>query len=282
MSSTANMMRPMPSVFTGAFSGPARTAFGVWNLDNSSRLWPSGVRSIAMSARRPSSPTTRSAQRPSMRVSPSSSIPSSTKNAVAAARSSTMMPTLSIRRIVIYSPMEWPGRSPPHSGAFAARIVGAGREREPDRERAAAPHLAVDRDRATVLAHDLVGAGQSEAIAGNAPRHVAAAMEPLKQPGQVVGGDAQPSIAHAEVCPNAGLVFHGGERDVHRPTVRAVLDRVGEQVAQDLLQAVGIPAPDEHAVPLARDAQPVLVGRGRVLRDEALGAQHQVHVAALQ
>jgi hypothetical protein len=87
----------MPSVFAGALSGSALTAGGVWNFDSSTRLCPSGVRSIAMSARTPSSPTTLSAQGPSTVVSPSNSIPSSVKKALAASRSSTTMRTLSIR-----------------------------------------------------------------------------------------------------------------------------------------------------------------------------------------
>src|SRR5437867_2741590 len=86
MSSTANMMRRMPSVFAGALSGSALTAGGVWNFVSSTRLWPSGVRIMAMSARTSLSPTTRSTQRPSTVVSPSSSIPSSAKNALAASR----------------------------------------------------------------------------------------------------------------------------------------------------------------------------------------------------
>src|SRR5499426_197747 len=97
MSSTANMMRRMPSVFTGVFFGSALTAAGAWNLSSSSRPWPSGVRIIAISHRTFSSPTTRSTQRPSTGISPSNSIPSSTKNAFAASRSSTTMRTLSIR-----------------------------------------------------------------------------------------------------------------------------------------------------------------------------------------
>ncbi len=68
-----------------------------WNLDSSTRPWPSGVRIIAMSARTSLSPTVWSTQGPSTVVSPSSSIPSSTKNALAASRSSTTMSTLSIR-----------------------------------------------------------------------------------------------------------------------------------------------------------------------------------------
>lgn len=102
MSSTANMMRRMPSVFAGAF-GSALPAVGVWNFVSSSREWPSGVRTIATSTRTSSSPTTRSTQRPSTAASPSSSRPSSTKNAVAASRSSTTTPTWSIRWIVMLS-----------------------------------------------------------------------------------------------------------------------------------------------------------------------------------
>ena len=64
---------------------------------NSSLLWPSGVRIIAMSLRTPSSPTVRSAQRPSICALPTSSMPSSVKNATAASRSSTTMATLSMR-----------------------------------------------------------------------------------------------------------------------------------------------------------------------------------------
>jgi hypothetical protein len=47
MSSTANMMRCKPCVFAATF-GSALIAVGFWNLLNSSLLWPSGVRIIAM------------------------------------------------------------------------------------------------------------------------------------------------------------------------------------------------------------------------------------------
>src|SRR5215213_9580240 len=40
MSSTANMMRRMSSVFAGALSGSALTAGGVWNFASSIRPWP--------------------------------------------------------------------------------------------------------------------------------------------------------------------------------------------------------------------------------------------------
>src|SRR5690242_486830 len=69
------------------------------NRESSSRLWPSGVRIIAISTRWSPSPVTRPAHSPSIIPCPSSSRPSSTKNAIAAGRSSTTMPTLSIRSI---------------------------------------------------------------------------------------------------------------------------------------------------------------------------------------
>jgi hypothetical protein len=49
MSSTANMRRRMPRVFTGAFFGSALSGVGLWNFVSSSRLCPSGVRIMAMS-----------------------------------------------------------------------------------------------------------------------------------------------------------------------------------------------------------------------------------------
>jgi hypothetical protein len=59
-----------------------------WNLISSSRPWPSGVSTIAYSTWTSSSATLRSTQPPSTDPLPCSLSPSSTKNAVAAARSS--------------------------------------------------------------------------------------------------------------------------------------------------------------------------------------------------
>src|SRR5919197_3297533 len=70
MSSTANMMRRMPSAFAGALSASARTAGGVWNFVSSTRPGPSGVRIMVMSARTSLSPTVLSTQGPSTCVSP--------------------------------------------------------------------------------------------------------------------------------------------------------------------------------------------------------------------
>src|SRR5689334_5469953 len=96
MSSTANMMRRMPSVFTGASTGPNLIALGVWNL-SSSMPCPSGVRIMARVARTSLSPIRLPTEGPSTVVSPSSLRPSSMKNALVASRSSTTIRTLSIR-----------------------------------------------------------------------------------------------------------------------------------------------------------------------------------------
>jgi hypothetical protein len=84
------------------------TGCGIRQLESSVAVW---VCRIAISSRPPSSPTTRSTQRPSTGPSPYSSSPSSTKNSVAAARSSTTMPTCSIRWIVMCSMVRIPGSS---------------------------------------------------------------------------------------------------------------------------------------------------------------------------
>ncbi len=56
MSSTANMTRCVPTMLCGRSRGPALIATGLQYFANSIRLCPSGVRTIEMSQRRPSSP----------------------------------------------------------------------------------------------------------------------------------------------------------------------------------------------------------------------------------
>src|SRR5437868_4354477 len=64
---------------------------------------------MAISTRMPLSPVTPSAQSPSTGARPSSSRPSSAKNSMAASRSSTTMPTLSMRLTVMMSPWRFSG-----------------------------------------------------------------------------------------------------------------------------------------------------------------------------
>ena len=88
-SSTVNMTLRRPSVFGGAGCGSPLITAGVLNFVSSRRPCPSGVRIMVMSARTPSRPLRRSTAVPSTVASPSCSRPSSTKNEMAAARSST-------------------------------------------------------------------------------------------------------------------------------------------------------------------------------------------------
>src|SRR5215813_11220852 len=76
---------------------------GASKRESSRRLWPSGVRIMAISTRWPRTPVTRPAHSPSMGMRPSRVRPSSVKNSMAASMSSTTMPTLSIRLTVIIS-----------------------------------------------------------------------------------------------------------------------------------------------------------------------------------
>src|SRR4051794_33641012 len=153
MSSTANMMRRMPSVFAGAFSGSAVTAGGVWNFVSSTRPWPSGVRIMAMSARTSLSPTTRSTTPTGAGASPSSSIPSSAKNAFAASRSSTTMRTLSIRRVVI-SPEQKLAQVLAHAlDRLGDALVGC-RQRDPEEALARRPVHRARRDHHCRLLQD--------------------------------------------------------------------------------------------------------------------------------
>ena len=100
MSSTTNRTWRMPGALGGA--GPSSPSYeGDRYLASSSWLPPPGVCSITMSACTPSSPLMRSTKLPPTDASPSTSSPSATKNAVAAARSSTTMPMCSRRWTVM-------------------------------------------------------------------------------------------------------------------------------------------------------------------------------------
>src|ERR1044071_1640672 len=96
MSATTERMWREAGGLGGA--GPSSPSYdGERYLASSTLPLPSGVRRITMSARTPSSPFMRSTEPPSTDVSPSNSSPSATKNALAAARSSTTMPMCSRR-----------------------------------------------------------------------------------------------------------------------------------------------------------------------------------------
>src|SRR5579885_1517091 len=97
---------------------------------------------------------------------------------------------------------------------------------------ARAPALgALDGNVAGVLLHDLAHTGEADPRAADLPRHVGAAEEALEHLRQVVGGDAHPLVLHLEHSARLPpLAFQPYLHD-DRAAVRAVLDRVREQVA---------------------------------------------------
>ena len=127
MSSTANVRWRRPGAFAGACRSPSGPG-GAWNFD---QLEPSvAVRRLHHRDVRPRRPRARRCgrpHRPRPTPAPCSSSPSSTKNAIAAARSSTTMPTWSMRWIVMRST----GRGGSRAGGLADQVVALGDVRGP-------------------------------------------------------------------------------------------------------------------------------------------------------
>src|SRR5580765_7137126 len=99
--------------------------------------------------------------------------------------------------------------------------------------------LALDSDRSAQRLDDLPDDPETEADAAV----VAAGRGPLEAPEDpfvIVGGDAQPVIANGD----DRAVVLAGDADVDRLAV-AVLDRVGQEVGDDLIQPAPVPAPDD-------------------------------------
>src|SRR6266850_5255476 len=110
--------------------------------------------------------------------------------------------------------------------------TSSGRDRQADPE-AAAPPPALDADLTALGLHEVLDDGQPEARAAGLPRAASVrAVEPLEDPLAVPGLDAGPGVDHGEDRELASAVSEDG--DV--PAVRSELDRVVEQVDEDLLQ----------------------------------------------
>src|SRR6202171_5294163 len=110
--------------------------------------------------------------------------------------------------------------------------TSSGRDRQADPE-AAAPTPALDADLPALGLHEVLDDGQAQARAARlAGTPAVRAVEPLEDPLAVPGLDAGPGIDHGEDRELAGAVSEDG--DV--PALRSELDRVVEQVDEDLLQ----------------------------------------------
>src|SRR5581483_3816129 len=68
------------------------------------------------------------------------------------------------------------------------------------------------------------------------------AVEPLEQAGQLLGGNPRPSVPHKEFDEAGGSAGagHGPRADGNRPGAGRVLDRVVEQVREDLMHGFSI------------------------------------------
>jgi hypothetical protein len=96
-----------------------------------------------------------------------------------------------------------------------------------------------------VLLDNLIGAAETDAGARDSAADVAAPPEPLEEVGHVRRRDADPTIADAQLGPGAALVVIGAcDGDRHIAPLRAVLDRVLEQVADHPLEPRAVPLAD--------------------------------------
>src|SRR3954452_15021848 len=118
------------------------------------------------------------------------------------------------------------GRAPV---ARVARLRGLG-ERQREVERGALARATLRPDPAAVLVDDLLADGEADAGALEAVRAVEA-VEGAEDDVGLAGGEADAAVVHGDA---RHAVLHG-RRDLHpRLTVLGELDRVGEQVLQQL------------------------------------------------
>ena len=123
-------------------------------------------------------------------------------------------------------------------------------QRQQHAEHGAATFLAVHLDTPLVRTHDLIGDEQPQAQPGAA----FAAFGPLelvKDAFQALRTDADAMVTHFD----AGTFGTGGDAHLHRPA-GTVAHGVGEQVGQHLLDAEGVPDPDDGLVAPSRSSQP--------------------------
>src|SRR5439155_22697650 len=119
--------------------------------------------------------------------------------------------------------------------------------------------VAVRLDAAAVHLDQVAGDGQPEAQSAVLLRDRRVALvKALEDVGQDVGGDADPGVPHDDL----GVVSRAPGDHRHTAAVGGELDRVGEQVLEDLLEPGGV-APDREGagLPLNLDADPLAVGR---------------------
>src|SRR5216683_74868 len=129
-------------------------------------------------------------------------------------------------------------------------------DRQSHRKRGAAALPAVDGDGPAVAVQDVPCASQTNPRAADALLDIGGALKTLEDTLLVGRGDADAVVCHVDRHPVAVAL----QTHVDRPAVRAVLDRVVEQVGQDAPQAPPVPQANQPWLE-ALDADRVSFGR---------------------
>src|SRR5262245_34516506 len=118
-------------------------------------------------------------------------------------------------------------------------------EREPDNERRAVVlAVALDDDRSAMQVHQVFDDGDTEAEAAESPLAAGVFLaKPVEDVRQEFRRDARARVADHD----RGVAVRPLHPHHHTPVVRRELDRVRQQVADDLLQAIGVAGDDAHA-----------------------------------
>ena len=109
-----------------------------------------------------------------------------------------------------------------------------GLERQLDREAGSSPDLALDVEPAVHRLDETFGDDEAEPAPLDRPAPRTQALEGAEELLEVVGSDACAGVGH---CHPHRSAFRLGDRDPHGATFPVVLDRVGDEVEQHLLQA---------------------------------------------
>src|SRR5580765_5541346 len=135
-------------------------------------------------------------------------------------------------------------------------------DREPDDERRAVVlAVALHDDRSAVQVHQVLDDGETEAEAAESPLATGVFLtKPVEHVRQEFRRDARARVADDDRGVAVGLL----EPHFHTPVVRRELDRVRQQVPDDLLQAAGVAGDDAQApVDKGFNADVLGVGGGR-------------------
>ncbi len=126
-----------------------------------------------------------------------------------------------------------------------------------------------------MLRDDLLGAGQPDARTADAPRDVGAAPVALKDVRQVGGWNAHPFVTDRDHCPPAVRTLLSPHRHGDPATLRAVLDRVGQEVVEHSPEPRWIRRDDKLLLSRV-DADPMVPRRGLSVGDRGPSELRQV------